>query len=133
MWEILAPRFSRAEVMARTSSDSECSILEPAVKKAKFTGAFKYKTKFSEAWKRTWPFISSVAHDPYRFRCNLCDKSLSCGHQGITDVKDHISTQSHQRLAKSMESQPKLSFSANPLKDKVSYMHKRLDNLMCSY
>jgi len=48
-----------------SSSDSECSIVEPVVKKAKFTGAFKYNTKFSEAWKRTWPFISSVARDPH--------------------------------------------------------------------
>ena len=101
------------------SSDIECSVVEPVTKKAKYTGAYKYKTKFSESWKWTWPFISSVACDPYRFRCNLCDKSLSCGHQGIADVKDHIATQSHQKLAKSMESQQKLCFTSNSLKDKV--------------
>ena len=78
------------------SSDSECSIVEPVVKKAKFTGAFKYKTKSSEAWKWTWPFISSVARDPHCFKC---DKTLSCGHQGIADVKDHKATQNHQKLA----------------------------------
>ena len=32
----------------------------------------------------------------------MCDKSLTCGHQGIADVKDHNGTQSHQKLAKSL-------------------------------
>ena len=102
-----------------SSSDSECSVVEPVVKKVKCTGAFKYKTKFSEAWKQTWPFISSVACDPHCFKYNLCDKTLSSGHQEIADVKDHIATQSHQKLAKSMKSQQKLHFTSNPLKDKI--------------
>ena len=89
-------------VMHDSKSDSDSSLAKPVLKKSKFSGAFKYKTKFSEEWKRTWPFVSAVPGDPHHFRCNVCDKSLTCGHQGIADVKDHISTQSHQKLAKSL-------------------------------
>ena len=42
-----------------------------------------------EEWKKTWPFVSSVPDNPYSFRCNVCDKKLSSGHQGAADVKDH--------------------------------------------
>ena len=42
----------------------------PTPKKAKvsskFTGAAKYKTKFNPDWKKEFPFITSVASDPYR-------------------------------------------------------------------
>ena len=105
--------------------DSDCtSLTEPSpAKKTKLTGAFRYKTSFCEEWKKTWPFVSSVPGNPYSFRCNVCDKKLSCGHQGAADVKDHVATQSHQKLAKLLATQPKLSFpAADPLQDKVSFL-----------
>lgn len=84
----------------------------------------KYKTSFSQEWKKTWPFLTSVPGKPHFFRCNVCDKKLSCAHQGVSDVKDHIATKSHQRLAKALETQPKLPFgrSSDPLQDKVSWL-----------
>ena len=128
------PKFGiyRAVVMASRSStvihdsesDSDSSLAKPVFKKSKFSGAFKYKAKFSEEWKRTWPFAPAVPGDPHHFRCNVCDKSLTCGHQGIADVKDHISTQSLKKLAWSLATQPKISFSTNPLKDKVVIITK---------
>ena len=79
-----------------------------------------YKTSFSEEWRKTWPFLKSVPGDSHSFRCTICDKKLSCGHQGISDVKDHVATQSHQKLAKVLATQPKISYpSAAPLQDKV--------------
>ena len=65
--------------------------------------------------------MSSVSNDPYRFWCNICSKKLSCAHQGKADIKDHILTQNHQRLAKQMTKQSKLSFklTADPLSEKV--------------
>ena len=103
--------------------DTGCESAEPAAKKkkTKFTGSFLYKTKFSEEWKKTWPFVTAVPGSPHSFRCNVCAKNLSCGHQGAADVKDHIVGQSHQKLAKTLATQPRLSFtSADPLQDKVS-------------
>jgi len=84
-----------------------------------------YKTSFSEEWKKTWPFVTSVPGNSHSFRCNICDKKLSCGHQGVSDVKDHIASKSHQKLAKVLATQPKISFpSAAPLQDKVSILIK---------
>ena len=61
---------------AISDSEDSCVILEsttegpPTPKKAKatskFTGAAKYKTKFNPDWKKEFPFITSVASDPYR-------------------------------------------------------------------
>ena len=57
------------------SNDDSCVELEsitespPTPKKAKrskFKGAAKYKTKFNPDWKKEFPFITSVAGDPYR-------------------------------------------------------------------
>lgn len=106
---------------AELDSDFECGDLEsPLPKKAKFSGAFKYKTKYSKDWERKWPFLSPISHNPYRFRCNVCSKELSCGHQGASDVKDHVLTKSHQKLAAQMTTQSKLSFKeVDPLHDRV--------------
>ncbi len=105
-------------------SDTDCeSVAEPGpAKKTKLAGAFKYRTSFSEEWKKTWPFVSSIPGNPHGFKCNVCEKRLSCGHQGASDVKDHVATLSHQKLAKVLATQPKISFpSADPLQDKVSF------------
>ena len=57
------------------SDDDSCVELEsitespPTSKKAKtskFKGAAKYKIKFNPDWKKEFPFITSVAGDPYR-------------------------------------------------------------------
>ena len=114
---VIFVKMANVEFPASEENDSEA---RPAQKKAKITGTFKYKTKFSNEWKKTWPFVAAVPGNPHSFRCNVCAKNLSCGHQGAADVKDHIATQNHQKLAKSLATQPKLSFrSANPLEDKV--------------
>lgn len=79
--------------------ESDADGERPAPKRTKFTGAFKYKTKFCMEWKKKWPFIDSVRGDPYSFRCTVCSKNLSCGHQGSTDVRDHVATKRHLKLA----------------------------------
>ena len=90
-------------------------------KRTKFMGACKYRSSFSREWTKTWPFVSSVPGNPHMFTCNVCRKTLSCAHQGIADVKDHVATQSHKKLAKVLANQPKLSFpSSDPLKNRVS-------------
>ena len=84
--------------------DIDSESVGPSAKKKKFSGSFLYKTKFSEEWKKTWPFVSAVPGSPHTFRCNVCAKNLSCGHQGVADVEDHIASQSHQKLAKTLAS-----------------------------
>ena len=88
-------------------------------KKARFTGAYKYKLKFSKEWTKTWSFVAPVPHCPSSFRCTVCCKTLSCAHQGIADVRNHVAGKNHQRLARGMEAQTQLSFTPDPLSDKV--------------
>lgn len=66
-----------------TSTSDEEATGPPINKKAKFAGAFKYKTSFSPEWKKAWPFVSAVCDDPHMFRCNVCSKNLSCSHRGV--------------------------------------------------
>lgn len=74
----------------RSDSDSESTAEPGPAQKVKLA----YRTSFLEEWKKTWPFHTSVP----------CDKELSCAHQGISDVKDHVASQSL------LATQPKLPF-----------------------
>ena len=48
----------------------------------KLSGAARYKTKFQHVWQEKWPFVTPVRGDPHSFRCTVCNKLVSCGHQG---------------------------------------------------
>lgn len=107
------------------ASDGDLDEPGPSVaKKAKlkYSGAYMYKTRFSKDWTMTWSFITAVPGDQHSFRCTLCSKTLSCGHQGISDVKTHIAGKNHQRIGSQMSKQSQLSFASrtDPLSDKVS-------------
>lgn len=117
-----SPFESESEIEDTDETDNE--VQAPAPKRVAKGLKAGYKTKFSNEWKKQWPFVSSVPNDPYRFWCNICSKKLSCAHQGVSDIKDHISTQGHQRLVKEMTKQSKLSFkpTSNPLSDKVTIL-----------
>ena len=52
----------------------------------KLSGAARYKTKFQHAWQEKWPFATPVQGDSHSFRCSVCNKLVSCGHQGERDV-----------------------------------------------
>ena len=64
--------------------------------KLKYSGAYKYKSRFCRNWTKTWSFITAVPGDQHSFQCTLCSKILSCSHQGIRDVKAHIAGKTHQ-------------------------------------
>ena len=51
----------------------------------------------------------------------LCSKTLSCSHQGISDVKSHLSGKNHQQMASQMTNQAQLPFTSreDPLSEKV--------------
>ena len=88
--------------------------------RSKYSGAFKYKTKFNKEWTKTWPFIAGIPEDPYSARCNVCAKSISVAHQGSADIRSHIQSQSHAKLAKGVATQPRPSFPSMANADKVS-------------
>ena len=45
---------------------SDCEDGPPVSKRTKLSGAATYKTKFTEEWKKEFPFITSVHGDPFR-------------------------------------------------------------------
>lgn len=58
--------------------------------------AATYGTKFNLEWNAHFPFISNGHQDPvYSFYCGVCQKDVSCRHQGIADVKRHVKSSSH--------------------------------------
>ena len=100
------------------------SVAKKAKRKLKYSGAYKYKSSFSKDWTKTWSFITAVPGDQHSFQCTLCSKTLSCSHQGVSDVKTHIAGKTHQRIGSQMSKQSQLSFASrtNPLSDKVSWL-----------
>jgi len=76
-------------------------------KKSKYSGAFKYKTKFSKEWTKTWPFISAVPGDSYSARCNVCAKTWALPTRELLTYAvmfDHKHTASWQKLLQHCQS-----------------------------
>lgn len=61
-----------------SSSDEESDGHLPPTKTRKLEGAASYKTKFHRDWKKEFDFVTNIPGDPYRFRCNLCNKKIRC-------------------------------------------------------
>ena len=89
----------------------------------KWSGAALYKTKFQSTWQQMWPFIAPVKDNPHSFRCTVCMKMVSCGHQGERDVARHAESAQHKKCVKAMKNTQPLGFmpgsATDPLKDKV--------------
>ena len=77
-------------------------------RKLAYCGAAKYPSKFKSEWTKCYP-VQAVRIDQYSFFCVPCNKTISCGHQGLKDVKDHCITATHKKLLKSTKSQPSVS------------------------
>ena len=72
-------------------------------------GAAAYGTKYNKDWGSKFPFISRGKVDSvYSFYCKVCQKDVSCRHQGICDVKRHEQCTSHVNRLKSMENNSRL-------------------------
>lgn len=76
----------------------------------KFSGAAQYKTKFQHTWQEKWPFATPVLGDPHSFRCAVCNKLVSCSHQGEKDVSRHHNSSQHQMNVTALGNTRKLSF-----------------------
>ena len=92
------------------SDEEEEDETRPGPSKRAKAGAGTYQTKFKDEWTKTWPFIQEVKKDAYKFLCTICNRQVSCGHMGKTDVERHIGKEMHKSNAKSMKSQSTLHF-----------------------
>ena len=103
--------------------DPDNDLQPPSSKKRSLHGAATYGTKYDPAWKTKFPCIQPESSDIFSFFCTVCNKKISCKHQGITDVKRHIEGLNHSKLTKEKEKQSTLVFRAlsDPINMKVRY------------
>ena len=101
----------------------------------KWSGAATYKSKFQKVWQQKWPFAIPVKGDPHCFCCTVCAKTVSCGHQGETDVARHVESIQHQRNTKAVKATQKLNFkhTTHLLRDKVTTAEVKVANLLAQH
>lgn len=121
-------------------SDSDVDVNDPASTSAttskmkgkttnstKYTGSFKYKTRFQPEWTKEWPFIRSAPGKESFFTCTVCKKEVSCAHQGKKDVQRHNESATHIKFASALNKQPKLNFFQSQddkvIKSEVKFTH----------
>ena len=69
----------------------------------KFKGSFQYKTKYNTTWfsqeslKNYKDAITNSKLGEYYFYCKICTKDVSCSHGGISDLKRHCNSVTHQK------------------------------------
>ena len=98
-----------------SSSDTDGESAGPSSKKPKLTkmrGAAAYRTKFNKEWMQKYLFIREVRGDAYSFLCTICERQVSCSHQGKRDVELHIGKAMHQANVKAKKLQSTLPFRA---------------------
>ena len=74
------------------------------------SGAALYKTKYQKCWQQRWPFAVAVKDNPYAFRCTVCNKVISCSHQGERDVSRHADAANHKHNIEIIKKNQRLSF-----------------------
>ena len=108
----MAARCPELESVEESQNDSNTSSEpEPPTAKKKKTslrGAAKYRTTFKSEWSKLYP-VKAVRNDKHSFYCVPCLKTIRCDHQGLKDVKDHCSTESHKNLTKAAKTQPSVA------------------------
>ena len=97
--------------MSSSSSDSESESTDktPPPKKLKACkGAATYGTKYNPRWQTDFPFVSGCQNDPYSFYCNVCQKDVSCRHQGVSDLKRHEKSTGYQTMTRATSGSTRL-------------------------
>lgn len=54
-------------------------------------------------WKKQYNFLESVAGDVYSARCTACQKTFKIGNSGISQVKQHVKSETHKNIIKTLE------------------------------
>lgn len=98
--------------MAKRSIRPNLNEPEHEAKICKVSGSAKYKSKFKSEWEKLYP-VRAVKNDRYAFSCVPCNKVVRCDHQGLKDVKDHCTTETHKQRVQTTNSQPPISHFLN--------------------
>ena len=62
-------------------------MVEVARKKCK--GAAVYRTHYDEGWERLY-LVGPINRNKNVFFCIPCEETMSCAHQGVREVKQHV-------------------------------------------
>lgn len=54
-------------------------------------------------WKKQYNFLESVAGDVYSARCTACQKTFKIGNSGISQVKQHVISETHKNIIQTLE------------------------------
>ena len=102
----------------------------PAAKKCK-TGAAAYGTKYKPVWRKNFPFVSRGHKDTvYSFYCSVCERDVSCSHQGVADIKRHEKCESHHNMVSMVASNSTLSsMGVVPIGSNVSIQVNNYDKI----
>ena len=98
------------------NSDTQSDVFPPVLKRRKVVhkiGAAVYKTRYNQSWQVKWPFILPVKGNPHSFHCTVCNRDVSCSHQGERDILHHSSSDLHKKNAKAMKGVQKLNFGSS--------------------
>ena len=130
-------------------SDTDCETPPPTKKsrnpsgqmgpskkgKGVLRGAARYNTKFNKTWSKQYECIQDVQNNPYAFLCTVCNKKLSCKHQGETDVTRHIACASHNAFVQQMSSQQRLTFpsSCSSIATKIKRAEVKMSILLAQH
>ena len=107
---------------AEFSSDESDEILEVSATREKSKlGASVYRSRFKQAWKRTYPFAEDVEGNPHAFFCSACKRVVNCSHMGKKDVDRHAQGDNHQKNARILRQQRTIAFTptSSPLNEEV--------------
>ena len=80
-------------------------------KSKKFKGSFSYKTKYNASWffqqnlKQYKDVITQSKLGESYFHCKICNKDVSCSHCGASDLVQHCTAVTHQKLQKERRTQ----------------------------
>lgn len=77
---------------------------------SKISNSKKYSSRYQIEWRKQWPFIQPATGSETNFFCTVCNRQVSCAHQGIKDVERHIKSSMHESAALQLRKQPKLNF-----------------------
>ena len=89
-----------------TSSEPQPSTAKK--RKTAVLGAAKCCTTFKSEWSKLYP-VKAVRNDKHSFCSVPWLKAIRCDHQGLKDIKDHCSGESHKMLTKAAKTQPSVA------------------------
>ena len=107
----MPPPSSKLQPSAKPHASTSTRIPSDEKPKQASQGAAKYHSCFQKAWSKEWSFIVAL-NGPHSFHCVICNRDVTCPHQGRADVERLIKSILHESNTKGAEGLCKLPFTS---------------------